>query len=133
MSHAVRMRQLNERVEARESRLGLREVPRFVMGRRTTRTRRRDDHAHRPSISDSRSQTEGACVPCIAIRCACARARIYVGMGQKEEKVKLIARTFAVVGFLVFLFTTSGAIGIGHFRLYYGDSPAICEPTHANK
>ena len=47
--------------------------------------------------------------------------------------MKLIGRTFAVVGFLVVLFATSGAIGIGHFRLYYGDVPAACEPNHAAK
>lgn len=47
--------------------------------------------------------------------------------------MKLVARTFAVVGFLVVLFATSGAIGIGHFRLYYGDAPLTCEPSHAAK
>jgi hypothetical protein len=47
--------------------------------------------------------------------------------------MKFVARTFAVVGFLVFVFATSGAIGIGHFRLYYGPAPVICEPSHAEK
>lgn len=47
--------------------------------------------------------------------------------------MKLIGRTFAVVGFLVVLFASSGAIGIGHFRLYYGDAPVVCEPSHATK
>lgn len=47
--------------------------------------------------------------------------------------MKFVARTFTVVGFLVVLFATSGAIGIGHFRLYYGDVPVVCEPSHAKK
>ncbi|MDQ7982244.1 hypothetical protein QYH69_34025 [Paraburkholderia sp. SARCC-3016] len=47
--------------------------------------------------------------------------------------MKFIPRTFALVGFLVFLFATSGAIGIGHFRLYYGPAPVVCELGHAQK
>jgi hypothetical protein len=45
--------------------------------------------------------------------------------------MKLIGRTLAVVGFLVVLFASGSALGIGHFRLYYGDVPVVCEPTHA--
>ena len=47
--------------------------------------------------------------------------------------MKLISRTFCIVGFLVVLFATSGSLGIGHFRLYYGAAPTTCEPSHADK
>jgi len=47
--------------------------------------------------------------------------------------MKTIGRVCAVVGALVFVFATSGALGVGHFRLYYGPAPVVCEVTHAEK
>lgn len=47
--------------------------------------------------------------------------------------MKLIARTFAMVGFLVILFASCGSLGIGHFRVSYGPAPVVCEAAHAEK
>jgi hypothetical protein len=47
--------------------------------------------------------------------------------------MKTIYRALCVIGFLIVLFATLGFLGIGHFRLYYGPTTVVCEPTHAQE
>lgn len=39
---------------------------------------------------------------------------------------------FAAAGFFVLLLATAGALGIGHFRAYYGPDDVRCIPIKEN-